>query len=35
MSLVKWLFSLNDIQTQDFDTYNDPNTVAQNMRMLD
>jgi hypothetical protein len=29
---VKWLFALNDIQSQDFDTYNDPNTVAQNMQ---
>ena len=29
---MKWLFSLNDIQTQDFDTYNDPTTVSQNMQ---
>lgn len=29
---MKWLLSLNDIQTQDFDTYNDPTTVAQNMQ---
>jgi len=29
---VKWLFTLNELESQDIDTYDDPNTVAQNIR---
>ena len=30
--LVKWLFQLNEIQTGDYTKYDDPLTVASNIR---